>query len=142
MGLSAWHADVTWCSAGAATIMYHANISVSQSVNYDEQTVFGSHGMYAVWTGTDPRQWSVSADMVAANSGEAGFNVGQVAALMGWAAESPPSCQQVSAPAGAAFNGPGRILSWDGSVSDGVHLTGGIVVQVSLSTSIKECKAI
>lgn len=139
MAFSAHHIDVDWCVAGPVVIMYHANISVNISVQYDQRTVFGSHGAYAVWLGTDPRSFSVSTNMVGANSGEVAYNLGQVYAAHAWTQESPPHCAELSSP---AYSAPVRIESFDSSVEEGVHLNDGIPIQISLSLSLKECKPI
>ena len=142
MGMSAHHIDVSWCVVGPVTIMYHANISVSTSVSYDQRSVFGSHGAYAVWTGTEPRSVSVSTSMVAANSAEVKFNMDQVIAAYDWTQGNPPSCRKVQAPAPDIFNMMVRIESYDSSIEEAVHLDGDSPIQISLSLELKECRPI
>jgi hypothetical protein len=139
--ISAHHIDVEWCVAGPVTILYHASISVNISVTYDERSVFGSHGAYAVWTGTSPRSFSVSSNLVGANAGEVQFNMGQVVAAHMWTQENPPQCQPLKAP-GMNFSADVRIESYDASIEEGVHLDANTPIQVALSLSLKECKAI
>ena len=142
MGMSAYHIDVSWCVVGDISILYHANVSVNTSVSYDERTVFGSHGAYAVWTGTAPRSVSVSANLVGANSGEVAFNVTQVLNAYNWTQESPPQCRKLTAPAPQLTNMMVRIESFDSSIDEGVLLDGDNPIQISLSLSLKECKPI
>lgn len=139
MATSAYHRDVPWCTVGPVTILYHANISVNISVQYDQRTVFGSHGAYAVWTGTDPRSFSISSNLVGANSDEVQFNLGQVYSAHEWTQESPPHCGDLASP---AFWAPVRIESYDSSIEEGVLLDGSTPIQISLSLSVKECKPI
>jgi hypothetical protein len=142
MTTSIHHYDVAWCVIGKISILYHANISVNVSVNYDERSVFGSHGAYAVWTGTSPKSISVSSNMVSANSDEVKFNIDQVKLAHEWTQGNPPKCEQITAPASEIFNTSVRIESYDSSIDEGVHLDGGNPIQISLSLSLKECKAI
>lgn len=142
MGLSAHHIDVKWCVVGPVVIMYHANISVNTSVQYDQRSVFGSHGAYAVWLGTDPRSVSVSSNMVAANSGEVKFNLKQVKNAYDWTQQNPPVCQLLNAPAPDIFKMHVRIESYDTSIEEGVMLDGNDPIQISLSLSLKECRPI
>jgi len=140
--LSDHHTDVEWCVIGPITIMYHANISVNTSVTYDERSVFGSHGAYAVWSGTAPRSFSVSTNLVAANSGEVQFNMGLVYSAYDWTQMSPPICLPLKAPAPAIFDAMVRIESYDSSIEEGTHLDINTPIQISLSLSLKECKPI
>jgi hypothetical protein len=142
MGMSAYHVDVSWCVVGDISILYHANISVNTSVTYDERTVFGSHGAYAVWTGTAPRSVSISANLVGANSSEIQFNVQQVLNAYNWTQQSPPPCKKISAPAPQLTDMSVRIESFDSSIDEGVLLDGSNPIQISLSLSLKECKPI
>ena len=145
MDQSSHHQDIPWVVVGKVKILYHTTISMSISVSYDERSVFGSHGAYAVWTGTEPRSFDLSASMVAANTKEAEFNVSQVAEAYDWTQQSPPQCQALVGPigAGSVFNTDVRILSVSSSIPETVHLTGGEVpIQIDLSLSLKECKAI
>ena len=143
---SAHHIDVPWCIVGNIHIMYHATVTVSTSVQYDQRTVFGSHGAYAVWTGTDPRSFSVSANFVGANALETAFNLGQIQAAYDWTQESPPQCKKIMLPSAVAANSlfgtEVRIESFDGTIPDTVHIYGLAPVQIDFSLSLKECKAI
>lgn len=141
---SAHHVDVPWCIAGPVTILYHTSISMNIAVTYDERTVFGSHGSYAVWTGTAPRSYSVSAEMVGANVGEIAFNVGQVEAAYDWTQESPPQCKKLTLPTITTkiFKTKVRIESADASIPDMTHIEAAHPIQITLSLSLKECKAI
>ena len=141
MTISKHHYDVSWCTIGPITIMYHTSISMSTQVTYDERSVFGSHGAYAVWTGTAPRTYSLSANLVAANSNEVKFNMGQVAAAYQWTQQSPPSCQKLTAP-GGIFNTSVRIESFDASIPESTHLDAGAPIQIDFSLGLKECKPI
>jgi len=137
------HTDVPWCVVGGVTILYHTTISMNISVQYQEQTVFGSHGAYAVWTGTDPRSYSVSADMVGANALEVAFNVKQVKTAYDWTQQSPPKCEGIkSTPAASIFHAKVRIESMDSSIPDTTHIVAADPIQISLSMALKECKAI
>ena len=144
MSQSSHHTDVPWCTVGGITILYHTQISMNTSVTYDERTVFGSHGMYAVWTGTAPRTFSVSATLVGANGREVQFNLGQVAAAYKWTQGNPPRCKKLKVPSGASkiFNTRVRIESMDASIPEAVHLFGGAPIQIEFSLNLKECKAI
>lgn len=146
MWKSAHHEDIEWCIVGPVSILYHTTISMNVAVQYDQRTVFGSHGAYAVWTGTDPRSFNVSASMVAANSSEIKFNVDQVIAAYQWTQESPPTCQGLTAPTGtsAIFGADVRPESVDSSIQEAVHLdkNGNGPIQIDLSLSVKECKEI
>ena len=143
---SSHHIDVPWCTVGPVTIMYHANISVNIGVQYDQRSVFGSHGAYAVWLGTDPRTYSVSSNMVAANTPEVIFNIAQVTAAHGWTQMSPPTCLPLVSPMTLPDYSGGpvmvRIEGYDSSVEEGVHLDSKIPIQISLGMSLKECKPI
>lgn len=146
------HNDVPWCVAGPVVILYHASINVSIGVQYDERTVFGSHGAYAVWTGTSPRAFNVSTTMVAANADEVKFNLGQVAAAHNWTQESPPTCLPLVSPInhdgvnhlanGMQTNDMVRIEGYDSSVEEATHLDAGSPIQISLGLTLKECKPI
>lgn len=143
---STHHHDVPWCRVGPIVILYHANINVSTSVSYDERSVFGSHGAYAVWLGTAPRTYSVSTNLVAANSYEVKFNMQQVKAAYDWTQESPPHCAKLVSPithteldTKSVFV---RIESYDSSVEEATHLDSLAPIQISLSLSLKECKPI
>ncbi len=140
--LSAHHIDVSWVVCGPVTIMYHANLSVNTSVNYDQRSVFGSHGAYAVWLGTEPRSFSLSASMVGANTAEVAFHLAQVVNAHGWTQQSPPKCAGLVSPAPDAFSASVRIESYDSSIEEGVHLDSTTPIQLSLSLSLKECKPI
>jgi len=140
--ISDHHIDVEWCIVGPITILYHANLSVNTSVTYDERSVFGSHGAYAVWTGTAPRSYSLSTNLVGANSGEVAFNMGLVYLAYDWTQQSPPKCEELKAPAPEIFNTKVRIESYDASIEEGTHLDMNIPIQISLSLSLKECKPI
>lgn len=147
MGESNHHTDVKWCVVGPTTILYHTTISMSIAVQYDQRTVFGSHGAYAVWTGTDPRSYNISANFVAANVTEAQYNVDQITAAYNWTQESPPKCKGLTGPTGVAkiFNTDVRPESVDSSIPEGVHLTpkGHLLpIQIDFSISVKECKEI
>jgi len=142
MVTSAHHIDVSWCIVGPVVIMYHANISVNTSVSYDQRSVFGSHGAYAVWLGTEPRSVSVSTEMVAANTDEVKFNIDQVVAAYDWTQGNPPSCKKLKAPAGDIFDMMVRIEGYDSSIAEGVHLEGDMPIQLSLSLNLKECRPI
>ena len=142
MATSAHHIDTPWCVVGPVTIMYHANITVNTAVSYDERSVFGSHGMYAVWTGTAPRSISVSTSMVAANGDEVKFNLDQVIAAYDWTQGNPPSCRKLSAKAPDIFDMMVRIESYDSGIEEAVHLDGDKPIQISLSLSLKECRPI
>lgn len=146
MRYSNWHEDTEWCVVGPVSILYHTTISMNVAVQYDQRTVFGSHGAYAVWTGTDPRSFSVSASMVAANSDEVKFNVKQVVAAYDWTQESPPSCQKLTAPTGtnSIFGANVRPESVDSSIQEAVHFDkyNNGPIQIELSLSVKECKEI
>jgi hypothetical protein len=145
---SSHHHDVPWCTVGPVIILYHANITVNIGVQYDQRTVFGSHGAYAVWLGTDPRSYSVSTTLVAANSGEVFFNIGQVAAAHNWTQESPPHCDKLKSPmTGTSINESEagvdvRIEGYDSGVDEATHLDSLTPIQISLSLSLKECKPI
>lgn len=143
MASSSHHYDVPWTTAGPVVIMYHANISVNTSVQYDQRTVFGSHGAYAVWTGTDPRSYSLSTNMVGANSGEVAFNLGQVVLAYGWTQMSPPTCLPLVSPL-TLKDGlvTVRIESYDSGIDEAVHLDSGMPIQISLSLTLKECRPI
>lgn len=146
MAYSEHHYDVAWCQVGDITIMYHANLTVNISVQYDERSVFGSHGQYAVWLGTAPRAYTVWANMVAANGDEIAFNVDQVIKAHQWTQESPPQCKPLKAPAGAAHNTSVRIETYDSSIEEATMThgssKGNAPVQITLSLSLKECKPI
>ena len=142
MGMSAHHIDTSWCVVGPVTIMYHANIGVSTSVQYDQRSVFGSHGAYAVWLGTEPRAVTVTTNMVGANSAEVGFNLAQVIAAYDWTQGNPPSCRKIQAPAPDVFDMMVRIEGYDSSVEEAVHLDGNSPIQISLSLTLKECRPI
>jgi hypothetical protein len=139
MGSSAHHIDVPWCTVGPVSIFYHANISENISVSYDQRSVFGSHGAYAVWLGTEPRGYSVSANMVGANAGEVAFNLSQVSAAYGWTQQSPPACLPLVSP---GYYATVRIEGYDSSIEEGVHIDSNIAIQISLSLTLKECKPI
>jgi hypothetical protein len=147
--LSSHHYDAPWCMVGEIVIMYHTTISTSISVQYDERTVFGSHGAYAVWTGTSPRSYSVSANLVAANSAEVVFNLLSVKLAYMWTQNSPPGCKILLLPtslgASLIFGTMVRIESMDANIDEGVHLdpiSGGSPIQITFSMSLKECKPI
>ena len=144
MATSSHHIDVPWCTVGPVVILYHTSISMNIAVHYDERTVFGSHGAYAVWTGTAPRSFSVSSHMVAANLIEVNFNVAQVEAAYAWTQESPPQCKKLSLPHiyTNIFRSAVRIESTDASIPEATHIQGGKPIQIELSLSVKECKAI
>ena len=145
---SAHHNDVPWCMAGPVVILYHASINVSTSVSYDQRSVFGSHGAYAVWLGTEPRSYSVSSNLVAANSGEVAFNITQVVVAHQWTQESPPTCMALKSPmTGLSMNEAEggvmvRIEGYDSSVDEATHLDNLTPIQISLGLTLKECKPI
>ena len=144
---SQFHAEASWCIVGSIIILYHTSISVSTSVTYDARSVFGSHGAYAVWTGTDPRSFTVSASLVGANTSETKFNMEQVLAAYTWTQESPPGCKGLELPkidSFGLFNSLVRIESMDGSIPDGTHIDDkwGMPIQIDFSLSLKECRAI
>lgn len=147
--LSSHHYDAPWCMISEIMIMYHTSISSSISVSYDEKTVFGSHGAYAVWTGTSPRSYSISASLVAANPMEVIFNVGMVGLAYLWTQCSPPGCKILILPtslgASLLFGTLVRIESMDASIPEMTHLdpiSGGSPIQLEFSLNLKECKAI
>jgi len=143
--LSAYHTDIPWCTVGWIIILYHCNVSVNTAVNYDERPVFGSHGLYATWTGTAPRDVSVTASLVAANTLECLFNALSVYMAHDWTQESPPICRPMFGPGFPLFwvySMPVRILNYSTDVAEGVHLDIMIPIQINLSLSLKECKAI
>ena len=145
------HYYMAWCVVGDISIFYHANMTTNISVQYDERSVFGSHGMYAVWLGTAPRSFTVWANMVAANTDEVTFNVQQVINAYNWTQESPPECKSMMSPIALADGGlkdvSVRIESYDSSIEEatfthGTDLLGEAPIQVTLSLSLKECKPI
>ena len=144
MATSNHHEDVKWCTIGDIQILYHTTISMNTSVTYDERTVFGSHGAYAVWTGTAPRNYSISANLVAANTGEVEFNLAQIQTAYNWTQDSPPKCKPLIVPpgAGALFNTHVRIESFDASIPETTHLEAATPIQMDFSLGLKECKAI
>jgi hypothetical protein len=146
MATSSHHYDTPWCVVGPVTILYHTSISMNTSVSYDERSVFGSHGAYAVWTGTAPRSVSLSANMVAANSNEVMFNIDQVNNAYQWTQENPPSCEALKVKSGmmyrAIFDMSVRIESFDSSIAEATHLDGANPIQIDLSLGLKECKPI
>lgn len=141
---SAHHIDVPWCIVGDVTILHHTTISMNISVQYDERTVFGSHGAYAVWTGTSPRSYSINASMVGANTLEIMFNMKQAEAAYAWTQESPPKCKKLTLPqiASGLFSTKVRIESADASIQEMVHVQSMHPIQIDISLSVKECKAI
>jgi hypothetical protein len=144
MATSAHHVDVPWCIVGGVTILYHTSISMNIAVAYDERTVFGSHGAYAVWTGTAPRSFSIQSSLVGANILEVQFNVAQVEAAYAWTQESPPHCKGLRLPeiTSGIFSSSVRIESTDASIPEMTHIQGGRPIQIEMSLSVKECKAI
>jgi hypothetical protein len=144
------HYDIPWCVIGTITIFYHANLTTNISVQYDERSVFGSHGQYAVWLGTSPRSFTVWANMVAGNGVEVAFNVAQVMAAYSWTQESPPSCKYMKAPIPLGLPllhlVSVRLETYDSAIEEGTHMLGstllGAPIQVTLSLSLKECKPI
>ncbi len=147
--MSSHHWDAPWCMISEIMIMYHTSISSDISVTYDDRTVFGSHGAYAVWTGTSPRDYSISADLVGANSLEVIFNIGMVGLSYLWTQCSPPGCKILLLPtslgASLIFGTTVRIQSMNASIPEGTHLdpiSGGSPIQISFSLSLKECKPI
>lgn len=143
--MSDHHIDVPWCIVGPVVILYHATINVNILVSYDERSVFGSHGAYAVWLGTAPRSYSISSNLVAANSTEVKFNLNQVAAAHGWTQESPPQCAGLKSPITGGASGGDimvRIESYDSGVEEATFLNDAIPIQISLSLNLKECKPI
>ena len=129
------HVDVAWCVIGNIQIMYHASLDYNIQVSYQEETVFGSHGVYAVWTGTSPRSFSLSSNLVAANSSEVLENLGQVRKVYNWTQESPPQCKMLSC--SAFVTAAVRIESFNTSIEEGVLRDGGIPIQIALSMEIK-----
>jgi len=142
MGMSSHHNDVPWCVIGPVKIMYHASIDVTTTVTYDDRGVFGSHGAYAVWTGTAPRSVNVSSNMVAANADELAFNMAQVEAAYNWTQGNPPKCESLQAPASSVFDMDVMIESYSSSIEEGTHIQAGTPIQIALSLSLKECKPI
>ncbi len=151
MAFGEHHYDVPWCVVGSISIFYHANMTTNISVQYDERSVFGSHGQYAVWLGTAPRSFTVWSNMVGANSDEITFNVQQVINAWNWTQESPPQCKDMTAPIAlsqAKMNVvPVRIETYDSSIEEatmthGTKGLGNAPIQVTLSLSLKECKPI
>ncbi len=149
MAGSIHHDDVVWCVVGPVSILYHTSISMNTAVTYDERSVFGSHGAYAVWTGTAPRSYSVTASMVAANSSEVVFNLKQVYNAYQWTQQSPPQCAALrvgngglKVNGGSLYNDSVRIESFDSSIPDATFMDAGIPIQIELSMSLKECKPI
>lgn len=144
MATSSHHVDAPWCIVGDVAILYHTTISMNIAVAYDERTVFGSHGAYAVWTGTAPRSYSISSSMVGANTLELMFNIGQVEAAYAWTQESPPKCKKLRLPSitTSIFKTSVRVESVDTSIPEMTHVEGGRPIQIELSLSVKECKAI
>lgn len=144
MAMSSQHNDFPWCVVGTIVIMYHTTLSMSTSVQYDQRTVFGSHGAYAVWTGTDPRSFNLSANLVAANTLEVIFNLGMVWQAYDWTQKSPPPCKMLIPPLGSSmiFNTKVRIESMDASIPESVHLDYEMPIQIDFSMGLKECKAI
>lgn len=145
--ISAHHNDVPWCVVGPVVILYHASVNVSTSVQYDQRSVFGSHGAYAVWLGTDPRSYSVSSSLVAANSEEVLFNIQMVKAAYDWTQESPPYCGALVSPiTNVELDAAGyvdvRIEGYDSSVEEATHLDNMMPIQISLGLTLKECKPI
>lgn len=141
---SAHHIDAAWCIVGDVKILHHTTISMSVAVQYDQRSVFGSHGAYAVWTGTEPRSYSVNASMVGANSAEIRFNVAQAEAAYKWTQQSPPQCKKLQLPqiTTSLFSTKVRIESTESSIQEMVHIQSGHPIQIDLSMSLKECKAI
>lgn len=143
MATSSHHFDIPWCVIGSIKILYHTSISTNTSVTYDERSVFGSHGAYAVWTGTAPRSYSLSANLVGANPEEVNFNIAQVQNAYNWTQESPPQCRGLKGPSGVGlFEASVRIESFDASIPEATHLDGGSPIQIDFSLGLKECKAI
>lgn len=149
MPQSSHHTDADWLVISGKfgiQILYHTSISMSTSVSYDERSIFGSHGAYAVWTGTEPRTYSVSASLVAANGAEVNFNIKQAQSAYAWTQDSPPPCQELKLPtnSGAAylFETSVRIESFDASIPESTHILESAPVQIEFSLGLKECKAI
>lgn len=144
MALSSHHVDVPWCIVGPIVILYHTSISMNIAVAYDERTVFGSHGAYAVWTGTAPRSYNINASMVGANSLEVLFNMAQVELAYSWTQESPPQCKKLILPLilTRIFTSSVRIESTDATIPEATHIQAAQPIQVEMSLSLKECKAI
>jgi hypothetical protein len=143
--LSRHHTDLPWCIAGWVTILYHSTIDVGNTVTYDEKTVFGSHGLYAVWSGTSPRNVTTNADMVASNELECLFNMAQIAIAYDWTQDSPPGCRFFLGPPGMLhlYSMMVRIETFGTNIAEGTHLSGLFIpIQISLSLTLKECKAI
>src|SRR5574344_226229 len=138
------HYDLPWCTIGNITILYHTSISVTTNVTYDERSVFGSHGAYAVWSGTAPRNYSLSANLVGARYLEVQFNIAQVVSAYNWTQESPPQCKGLHGPLGVAslFSTSVRIESFDASIPEATHVEYGSPIQIDFSLSLKECKPI
>jgi hypothetical protein len=142
---------VPWCVVGNIKIFYHANMTTAISVQYDERSVFGSHGQYAVWLGTAPRSFTVWANMVGTNATEVEFNVQQVINAWKWTQESPPRCKTMVAPIALSKDELNkikvRIETYDSSIEEATmtHSAQGLgnaPIQVTLSLSLKECKPI
>lgn len=144
---SSHHVDVAWCVVGPVSIMYHTSISMNTSVTYDERSVFGSHGAYAVWTGTAPRSYSISASLVGANTMETAFNVSQVRNAYDWTQQSPPRCNNLTLPNmnnRSLFEAAVRIENVDTSIPEMTHTDNAshAPIQIEFSMSLKECKPI
>ena len=151
MAFSEHHIDVPWCVVGPISIFYHANMTQSIQVSYDERSVFGSHGQYAVWLGTSPRSLSVWATMVGANAEEVNFNVQQVINAWNWTQENPPSCKTMVAPAALSNADLNKISvrteTFESNIEEatmthGTTALGNAPIQITLNLTLKECKPI
>ena len=131
-----------FANIGGAVILYHCSYSYSISVQYAEKTVFGSHGVYFPWTGTEPRNFDISANLVAGSPTEATWNLAQVTMLYNWTQESPPKCKNLSV--GYIKGVSVRIESLNVSVDENVLVFDANLtpIQINLSVSVKECSGI
>jgi len=142
-----------FATIGPAHILYHCSYSYSISVQYAEKTVFGSHGVYFPWTGTEPRNFDISANLVAGTPTEAAWNVTQISSLYGWTQASPPTCQILKV---GIISTSVRIESLNVSVdentmvyrnemsleNDTIGSVTNLPIQINLSVSVKECRGI
>jgi hypothetical protein len=127
---------------GGASILYHCSYSYSISVQYAEKTIFGSHGVYYPWTGTEPRNFDISATLVASSPAEATWNLAQTTILYNWTQESPPQCKKMKV--GFISDIKVRIESLSVSVDENTLVLDAqnTPIQIGLSLSVKECRSI
>ena len=88
--------------------------------------------------------FNINASMVGANTIEIMFNMRQAEAAYAWTQQSPPQCKDLVLPQIATdlFSTSVRIESTDASIQEMVHIQSGHPVQIDISLSVKECKAI